>query len=323
MYQAEYEGINAFLVGTAKLLLSDAQKREVRGNVCYELPEPYMFKITNPLAREVTIPEREWCRTLPYAESLWIASGRNDMKYITHYLPRMKEFSDDGIYMRGGYGPRLRHYDASTKDYEISNHSILGQKGIDMFRYIVDCFHEDSNTRRAIISLGDNNKDCFGEDGRLKSTKDIPCTRELHFIKQANANKLDLIVSMRSNDFIWGASAVNIFNYTFMQEYMSAILGMEVGNYYHIADNFHYYERHSGKVKSLSTIASPNESPNSLPKTFSSLMEFDALLLILSKEEEKMRNDIQHYCSYQFEDAFFHNWYEVLLEHNSDTNYNT
>lgn len=37
---------------------------------------------------------------------------------------------------------------------------------------------------------------------------------------------------MRSNDIIWGASAVNIFNYTFMQEYMATILGLGVGNYF-------------------------------------------------------------------------------------------
>lgn len=316
MYQAEYEGINAFLVGTAKLLLSECQERDVRGNVCYELPEPYMFKITNPLAREVTIPERGWLKSLPYAESLWIASGRNDMDYITYYLPRMKDFSDDGIFMRGGYGPRLRHYDTSTKDYQISDYSIVEKQGIDMFRYIVDCFHEDSNTRRAIISLGDNNKDCFDENGRLKSTKDIPCTRELHFIKQPSSNKLDLIVTMRSNDFIWGASAVNIFNYTFMQEYMAAILGMEVGNYYHIAENFHYYERHSEKVKLLASLKAPKECPIHFEKTFSSLEEFDNLLLTLSIEEKKMRHDIKHYYEHQFEDPFFENWYNVLLQYN-------
>lgn len=316
MYQAEYAGINAFLVETAKLLLSDGQKRNVRDNVCYELPEPYVFKITNPLAREITIHERGWLKVLPYAESLWIASGRNDMKYITHYLPRMTDFSDDGIYMRGGYGPRIRHYDASIDDCQISDYSIIGQQGLDMFRYIVDSFHEDSNTRRAIISLGDNSKDCFSKDGKVKSTKDIPCTRELHFIKQPSSNKLDLIATMRSNDFIWGASAVNIFNYTFMQEYMAAILGMEVGNYYHIAENFHYYERHSEKVKLLASLDTPIECPSHFGKTFSSLDEFDNLLITLSKEEEKMRNDIQHYYEYQFEDPFFNNWYNVLLQYN-------
>ena len=47
---------------------------------------------------------------------------------------------------------------------------------------------------------------------------------------------------MRSNDMLWGASAVNIFNFTFMQEYFAAMLNMEIGSYFHIANNFHFYE---------------------------------------------------------------------------------
>lgn len=318
MYQAEYSGINSFLVESAKMLLSEGRKRVVRGKICYELPEPYMFKITDPLAREVTISERKWNRTLPYAESLWIASGRNDMNYITYYLPRMEEFSDDGIYMRGGYGPRFRHYNGSSNDYKISDVSIIGKEGIDMFRYIVDCFQEDPNTRRAIITVGDNNKDCFDENGKIRNTKDIPCTRELHFIKQADTNKLDLIVTMRSNDFIWGASAVNIFNYTFMQEYMSAILGMEIGHYYHIAENFHYYERHCDMVKSLASLNQVHENPRMLNKTFSSLSEFDELLKILSNEEEKMRMN-NRYVKYEFADSFFQHWFCVLSNYKNQS----
>ena len=82
MYAETYEGINSFLIGASKLLQKEGVRRETRGSVCFELPEPAMFKILNPRAREVTIPERIWNRTLPYAESLWIASGRNDMGYI-------------------------------------------------------------------------------------------------------------------------------------------------------------------------------------------------------------------------------------------------
>ena len=116
MYQAEYSGINAFLIGSCKLLLEEGIKRETRGCVCYELPEPYMFKITNPTARLVMIPERKWYGVLPYAESLWLASGRNDMAFIRHYLARLDNFSDDRLYMRGGYGPRFRHFNGDSLD---------------------------------------------------------------------------------------------------------------------------------------------------------------------------------------------------------------
>ena len=86
MFTEEYKGINSFLVGASNLLCKYGVKRETRGNICYELPAPFYFKITEPTARIVTNPCRKWSKTLPYAESLWIASGRNDLDYISYYL---------------------------------------------------------------------------------------------------------------------------------------------------------------------------------------------------------------------------------------------
>lgn len=76
MYQADYKGINAFLKCSCELLLNKGKKRIINDKICYELPEPYMFKIEKPTARLVTIPQRKWFVTLPYAESLWLASGK-------------------------------------------------------------------------------------------------------------------------------------------------------------------------------------------------------------------------------------------------------
>lgn len=316
MHSETYQGINAFLTGASRLLVSEGRKRETRGQICYELPEPFLFKITDPTARIVTIPEREWVRTLPYAESLWIASGRNDLGYITHYLKRMADFSDDGVYMRGGYGPRFRDYNGSIEDYHIETINVRQKGSIDQLRYVVECFKQDIETRRAVISFGDPMKDDFDENGYLKQSRDVPCTRELHFIKQSDSNKLDLIVKMRSNDLIWGASAVNVFNYTFMQEYVAAILGLEIGSYYHLADNFHYYERHWGKVHKLAEMHDVEEKPVICKKTFSSLEDFDSLVSTLGKEEELMRTNLSNYKKIYFEDPYFDNWYNELLTYN-------
>lgn len=316
MHSETYQGINAFLTGACRLLVSEGRKREVRGNVCYELPDPFMCKITNPIARIVTIPERGWFRTLPYAESLWIVSGRNDLSYIAHYLQRMKCFSDDGIYMRGGYGPRFRDYNGRMDDYRIENINIRQKNSVDQLRYVVECFKCDMETRRAVIPFGDPMKDDFDENGALKESRDIPCTRELHFMKQPDSDKLDLIVRMRSNDLIWGASAVNVFNYTFMQEYVAAILGLDVGDYYHIADNLHYYDRHSDMVRKLAEIQDVDECAVECKKTFNSLEEFDRLVSMLGHEEESMRMTPQEYKRIEWDDPFFMNWYQELYDFN-------
>lgn len=316
MYTETFTGINSFLIGASKLLVEDGVKRETRGSVCYELPEPAMFKITNPKAREVTIPERKWFKELSYAESLWIASGRNDMAFITHYLPRMVDYSDDGIFMRGGYGPRYRYYNGEREDYRIENINVRQLGSVDQLKYVIESFKEDAETRRAVMSFGDPMKDDFDEKGELKKSKDIPCTRELHFIKQSGNEKLDLIVKMRSNDLIWGASAVNIFNFTYMQEYVAAILGLEVGNYYHIADNLHYYDRHTEMVRRLAELDEWDDKSTSYEKKFQSLSEFDELITKLSTEETLMRTNVRDYKRTEFEDSFFEHWYEMLFNYN-------
>lgn len=316
MYTETYNGINSFLIGACRLLLSDGVKRVTRGKVCYELSEPFLFKITEPRARIVTIPERRWNKTLPYAESLWIASGRNDLSYICHYLEKMRDFSDDGVFMRGGYGPRFRDYNGSNNDYQIATINERKTSSVDQLRYIVNCFSNDIETRRAVISFGDPIKDNFDQNRDLKNSRDIPCTRELHFIKQATSNKLDLIVKMRSNDLIWGASAVNIFNYTFIQEYVSAILGLEIGNYYHFADNIHYYEDFRKMVEVIANISDVNDEVMDFHKSFHSLEEFDVLISKLGREEELMRKNMSSYKHIQIEDEFFQHWYDTLYSYN-------
>lgn len=316
MYQAEYTGINAFLKGSCKLLLEESKKRETRGRVCYELPEPYMFKITNPTARLVMIPERKWYGILPYAESLWFASGRNDMAFIHHYLARMDNFSDDNVYLRGGYGPRFRHFNGDSLDYAVDKQFKEQSHEVDQFRYVLECFKEDELTRRAIITIGDPMKDDFDANHHLKQTLDVPCTRLLHFMRDASDKKLNLVVSMRSNDMLWGASAVNIFNYTFMQEYFAAMLNMEIGSYFHIANNFHFYEDKLDIVKQLASSDIVDDIPYTYSKTFKSLYVFDALVKTLSDEETKMRKQQSDYRYYEFEDPFFRDWYNVIFTAN-------
>jgi len=312
MYQAEYTGVNSFLRDSCRLLLKYGVRRETRGKVCYELPEPYFFKISDPTSRIVTIPDRKWYAPLAYGEALWLATGRNDMDFINLYGSNMKTFSDDGETMRGGYGPRFRHYDGKSADYDIRGIKPEISSEVDQFRYVVECFKKDISTRQAIINIGDPIKDCFGIDRSLKVTKDIPCTRMLHFMKDADSNRLNLVVTMRSNDLIWGASAVNIFNFTFMQEYFAAILGLEIGSYYHIANNMHYYDYKRELVESIAAVEKISDNRYEYNKTFNSLESFDTLLKELLDEEKKMRSEGEKYQYHTFNDDFFQDWYNVL-----------
>jgi thymidylate synthase len=315
MFTAEFEGINSFLVGIAKILLENGVVRTTREEKCWELPAPIMIKIKNPQSRWVTIPERKWNVFLPYAESLWLALGQNDLNMIKYYLPKMEDFSDDGEFLRGGYGPRLRCYNGNATDYKISrnrNNIAFENREIDQFYYITESFKRDPNTRQAIITIGDPAKDCFDINNNIKKTKDFPCTRSLQFMKNNKNNKLDLIVHLRSNDFIWGATAVNIFNYTFMQEYMAQILNLEIGDYYHIVSNMHYYEYHKELIQKIASVKNCMDEYFDYKKTFNSLEEFDALLQKFGLWEQELRTGKTHKLI-NFNDDFFDDWAKMLF----------
>lgn len=309
------KGINQFLIKGSRLLLENGIARNVEGNKCWEFPEPVCFKFTIPSSRWIVIRARKWNIYLAYAESLWIASGRNDLEMIGHYLKRMTDFSDDGQTLRGGYGPRIRAYDNKVTDYSIRSlaPSVLGTEHttIDQLRFVVKCFEEDVNTRKAVIQIGDPIKDCFDCSHKKKETKDFPCTRTLHFMKDAHTNRLNLIVHMRSNDMLWGASGVNIFNFTFIQDCVARIIGLELGCYYHIADNFHYYDKCRSKIEAISK-SELNDEPNyDYDVSFSSLSDFNARIVDLAKWEESIRKG-NTFDLIDFRDEFFNDWAKIF-----------
>jgi thymidylate synthase len=320
----EYKGINSFLVGVARYLLENAVKRSVRGFNTFEINHPVIFRITNPLARHITIPERGWNHILPYAESLWIASGRNDMNLIGKYLKKLYDYSDDLVSMRAAYGPRLRYYNGSPKDYyKHSNHSekkvLSGEViEIDQFDFIEKAFQRDPFTRQGIITITDPVKDYFqGESNILKTTKDFPCTNNLHFVRKGDC--LDLYLHMRSNDFFWGATGVNIFNFTFIQEYFSKILGLKVGNYYHMVNNLHYYEQFSDKIRILANIQNFSEESYEYKYSFNNLTSFDTLVAKLENYESALSEKSN--LIFESDDDFFNDWAKVLYSfHNKDLN---
>ena len=313
MHAVEFKGINECLVKLSDLLLREGRKRTTHNLKCYELPEPIIIKITEPTCRLVTINDRKWNKYLPYAESLWIAGGFNDLDMITHYLPRMRQFSDDNFSIRGGYGPRIRHFTNSIEDYYLKYpyKENPSQISIDQLRFVIECFKRDSNTRQAIISIGDPIKDCF-TNGYIKQTKDFPCTRSLHFMKNIDG-KLDLHVHMRSNDLIWGATGVNIFNFTFMQEYTASILGLEIGSYYHVVNNMHYYDNYHSMLLKLRN-SEYEDIPFIYNKNFNSFDSFISKIDFLSAWEKQLRNN-NTLEIIDFHDDFFNDWAAVLFHY--------
>jgi thymidylate synthase len=149
-------------------------------------------------------------------ELLWYLSKSNKLDFITYYIDMYVKYSDDNETVYGGYGPRIFNLNGK----------------IDQFQNVIEKLREKSTSRQAVIQI------FHGED-IIEKHNDVPCTCTLQFIIRDGV--LNLIVYMRSNDAFYGLPH-DIFSFTMIQEIIASILGIEIGEYVHMAGSLHLYE---------------------------------------------------------------------------------
>lgn len=222
-------------------------------------------EITNPKSRHLSLIGRKNNIFGMIAETLWTLSGSNDINgYMSFFIPRSPDFSDDGKTWRGGYGPRLYQGD--------------------QLQGVIDIIRNDGPaTRRALIDIYDPNldspaslKSVYG----LDSSKDIPCNNMLHFYTMSDEpNGLCMRVTQRSGDAIWGMGSINIFLWTVLQEIVANELDMSVRHYDHNVINLHVYDFTSQQAVEVLNTEQPylgfeNSVPLVFPSGISAMREF-------------------------------------------------
>ena len=230
-------------------LLEKGQEVESRAGNTKELTF-VNIELTHPMEREVLLPSRKASYPAQIAETMWVLAGRNDMQFLSKYLPRAKQFSDDGLVWRAGYGPRLR-----SAGYSVAH---AGLKPTDPLWNVVDLLRRDPETRQAVIGIWSNNL-----DSGVKSL-DIPCNNWLHFL--ARDGKLNLHVATRSNDLIWGWSGINQFEWSALLQLVAELTGLDVGSLHFSISSLHLYERHYEKASKIG--ADRPQPRESLPVLF-------------------------------------------------------
>jgi thymidylate synthase len=215
--------------------------------------------LTDPQHREVLSINRKANVFAQIAETMWVLAGRNDIEWLSPYLPRAKEYSDDGKTWRGGYGPRLRYW------------TLFNGERLDQLDHVVKTLQADPLSRRAVIAIYDPARDT--EPG-----KDIPCNDFLQF--QSRLGALHMTVTVRSNDVMWGWSGINAFEWSTVQEIVAHLLGIAVGTLTFNIGSLHLYEPHWDKAGRLehedNTYAI---SPFQMPDRFTRSMVWVDLLI--------------------------------------------
>jgi thymidylate synthase len=164
------------------------------------------------------------------AEAWWILTGQNKLETIQRYSKQIKEFSDDGIFFMGAYGPKV----------------------VDQLPYILDSLVKDPSSRQAVLSIWRE---------RPRSSRDIPCTLTLQFF--IRDSRLHCCANMRSSD-IWLGWPYDVFNFSMISKYLVELLNKDeelisLGNLYFTAGSQHLYDVNFEAANEIIKKYTPNE----------------------------------------------------------------
>ena len=305
-----YSDINTAFLHVLKDVAQYGKATTTRDMNVYEVLD-YSFIIDNPRHRFLVCPYRynNICATV--AETLWVFDGRNDIGFLEFFLPRAKDFSDDGETWRGAYGPRLYGTDPGAFDDDETEH--------DQVENVIGTLKKDPSSRQAIIVIPDPEYDY---DVNI-TTKDRPCTVFIQFLVRDDA--LHCFVRMRSNDVIWGCFNINVFEWTFLQEIIAGILGYKVGQYHHNAVSLHYYDHMDKRVLNILKYHFKEDSPpvenphyfgvEAKPIKFDKLYKFyDTVRESINSIELSIRDKEIHPLPASVEETLVFKDYHILLQ---------
>jgi thymidylate synthase len=203
------------------LLNSQGKLEDSRNGPVIVYPEPVLTIYNNPMERVLAHVGRDANPFFHIFEAMWMLCGRRDVAFLARFNDRMLTYSDDGQTLWGAYGHRWRFGASWEKD-----------PGTDQLDQIVHQLKADMKSRRAVLAMW-TSADIF------VTSKDIPCNTHCYF--RVIKDTLDMTVSCRSNDIIWGAYGANSVHFSVLQEYMAAGLGIKTGRMYQFSNNYHAY----------------------------------------------------------------------------------
>jgi hypothetical protein len=200
--------------------------RESRAGDVLVMDGPTTVVYANPRQRVLFSPTRDANPFFHFMESLWMLDGRRDVAFPSRFNSTFEQFSDDGKVFHGAYGWRWREHFQSTD----------GERMIPMDQLITiaQLLRKNPDDRRVVLQMWDPEVD-LAQEG-----KDFPCNLSILFSISIHG-QLDMTVFNRSNDMLWGALGANAVHMSMLQEFMAGAVGVDVGRYWQVANNFHAY----------------------------------------------------------------------------------
>lgn len=217
-----------------------AHRTTSRAGDVLHIKQPMLITYERPLERVLFNQERDCNPFFHLFESLWMLAGRNDVKTLAYYSSQISSIaSDDGKTFNGAYGHRWRRALGGMEFRQYDGNGYLSPHHIrpivDQLPLIIDQLKKKPDSRRCVLQMWNVEDDLL----KIDVTKDVCCNTNAYFA--LDGGKLNMTVCNRSNDMIWGMLGANVVHFSFLQEYMAACIGVEVGVYHQFTNNLHVY----------------------------------------------------------------------------------
>lgn len=200
-----------------------------RGTEVYEVING---SYTMPMPAYIDLKDRNVNVGFMLQEAYWLLSGSNRLDYITPYLKGYSNYSDDGVFMKGAYSPKI----------------------VDQLPYIVETIERDLDTRQAVLTTWRE---------RPGPSKDVACTISMQFL--VRDKNLHMIVGMRSNDIVKGTT-FDCFSFSMIALAVKLLLkeihdiDLDLGNLFVNASSLHLYSTDRIKAEKWLEQEEVNES---------------------------------------------------------------
>ncbi len=228
MYHIEAVNLtDAYYQGLA-LIDKEGFLGESRNGKTLMLPRPVVTSYAYPKEHVLFDAARDANPFFHMFEAMWMLGGSNDVAFVGQFAKQMYEYSDDGKTLHGAYGHRWR------------NHFKVDQLDLAIFELT-----KNPLGRRIVIGMWDPYIDPLVAEA---GGKDVPCNTQVMF-RVRPSGELDMTVTNRSNDMIWGAYGANAVHMSLLFEYVVLATGLPMGTYYQFSNDMHVYEHHFALVK--------------------------------------------------------------------------
>ena len=242
--------VRGFAAGSVEGL-GEVVRRPSRNGGVLVIDEPVLVTYSRPRERVLFNAARDANPFFHLYHSLWLLAGRNDVAAPSYYVKKFADYSDDGLTQNASYGHRWRNALTET------GNAFYDPAYVDQIKEIGYHLTNAPNSRRAVLQMWNVVDDLLNVGGREpgdKGSKDVCCNLSVMFsLRDALSNRvgatgpcpfkvLDMTVTNRSNDLVWGMLGEDYVTFTVLQEYLAAKLGVEVGVYNHFTNNLHCYE---------------------------------------------------------------------------------